>query len=147
MGERRFSSTLVQSFGFAFRGLSEAYRRERNFRIQCAYALMMVGLILWLRPEPVQILIVVVAMGVLLAFELSNSAVERLVDLVSSVPHPLAGLAKDLAASAVLVVAVMTAVVNILVIGPLLDAAQGVAYYSLVLGLIAIRFRGDRGVL
>ena len=58
--------------------------------------------------------------GLVIAAELVNSAIERVVDLASPEQHPLAGQAKDLAAGAVLVCAMAAVIVGILVFLPYL---------------------------
>jgi len=63
---------------------------------------------------------VVLSWGFVMAMELLNTAVETVVDLVSPARHPLAGLAKDLAAGAVLIAAVCAAAVNALLLVPAL---------------------------
>jgi diacylglycerol kinase len=137
------TGTFIQSFGFAFRGLADAWRSERNFRVQCGYAAVMLGLGLWLRPEASSGLLVVLGMAVLLAAELMNSAVERAVDLAATEFHPLARTAKDLAASSVLLIAMTTAVINLWVLGSLMSApAQQLAYGLLLTGLTVGRFTG-----
>jgi diacylglycerol kinase len=131
---------VLRSFGFAFRGLSDAWRCERNFRIQCAYALATAGLLVWLRPEATSALLVLLAMTLLLAAELMNSAVERAVDLSVQGFHPLARLAKDLAASSVLLTAVATAVINLWVIGSLIAPSSQLAFSAFVLAVAGLRF-------
>jgi diacylglycerol kinase len=135
-------STFFQSFGFAFRGLADAWRSERNFRVQCAYAATTLGLLVWLRPDAASGLLVFLGLAVLLAAELMNSALERAVDLSVTEFHPLARMAKDLAASSVLLVAIATAVVNLWVIGSLIAAGLQVGLAALLLGLGTFRFAG-----
>lgn len=139
---KRLSGTLWSSFGFAFRGLKEAFGAERNFRIQCLYAFVVCCVLLWLRPHSAYTLIVIIAMVLLLSCELFNSAIERTVDLASDGFHPLAGLAKDLSASAVLLIAAMTACVNIWVIGTLTDLASQLAFAALMAAFLLRRFAG-----
>lgn len=143
LGGKPVSGTVVDSFGFAFRGLASAWRHERNFRIQCVYLAFVLGLLAWLRPDPASTLVVILAMTTLLAAELMNSALERAVDLSVSEFHPLAALAKDLAASSVLLIAMTTAVINLWVVGNMV-LAQGskVAFAAFLLGMNAVRFRG-----
>lgn len=137
------SGTFVQSFGFAFRGLSDAWRHERNFRVQCAYTACTVGLAAWLKPAAGSTLLVMLAMAVLLAAELMNSAIERAVDLSVSEFHPLARTAKDLAASSVLLVAMTTAVINLWTFGSLVMApGSKLAFAAFLLGVGRLRFGG-----
>ncbi len=63
---------------------------------------------------------VALSVGAVWGAELLNTAVEAVVDLVSPEYHPLAGRAKDVAAGAVLVVALAALVVGLLVFGPYL---------------------------
>lgn len=136
--------SFLGSFVFAFRGLGSAWAQERNFRVQCAYAAGVGGLLLWLRPDPVSGLLVVLVMTILLAAELMNSALERTVDLCVSEFHPLAGSAKDLAASSVLVVAVASAAINLRVFFPLVGAPSQPGFAALLLGALVWRFGRGR---
>ncbi len=63
-------------------------------------------------------MLVIVLIGGMLALELVNSALERTVDLVTEERHPLAKQAKDMAAGAVLVFAVTSAIIGLLIFLP-----------------------------
>lgn len=67
-------------------------------------------------------MILVGCFGVVIAAELFNSALERLVDLVSPQHHPLAGQVKDIAAGAVLVCAMAAALIGSILFYPYLKA-------------------------
>lgn len=138
--------TFVHSFVVAFRGLGEAWINERNFRVQTVYALVVVTLLLWLKPETAQSLLVVFALFGLLSAELMNTAVERVVDLAALEYHPLAGSAKDIAAGSVLMLAIGTAVINVAVFAPLLPLGSAVAYVVFSLGVIGRRWAGGPGL-
>jgi undecaprenol kinase len=140
------SGTFVQSFGFAFRGLADAWREERNFRVQCGYAVLTLILGLWLRPPVPLALLVGLAMTLLLAAELMNSALERAIDLSVTEFHPLARSAKDLAASSVLLVAIGTAVINLWVLGGLMLTPGACLGYGLSLLLVLLRRFAPGGV-
>ncbi|GAJ99107.1 diacylglycerol kinase [Geomicrobium sp. JCM 19055] len=56
-----------------------------------------------------------IVIGGVIALEMVNTAIERLVDLVSSDYHPLAGIVKDVAASAVLIFSMIAVVVGIII--------------------------------
>lgn len=137
--------SFLGSFAFAFRGLANAWRTERNFRVQCAYGGVVGALLLFLKPDPTLSLLVVLSMMALLAAELMNSALERAVDLCVSEFHPLAGSAKDLAASSVLVVAMATAVANLWVFLPLIAGPSRSAFAVFLAGLLG--WRWQRGLV
>ena len=84
---------LYKSFGYAFAGIFAVVTKERNMKIHC------------------------VAM-VCVALEMVNTAVEAVVDLVTKERKPLAKLAKDAAAGAVLIAAIMAAIAGMIIFIP-----------------------------
>jgi diacylglycerol kinase len=116
---------LLASFGYAFAGLRYTFRTQRNFRIHIAIALLalLAGLLLglsWVEWAVVAVMVVLV-----LAAEMVNTMVEALVDLVTREYHPLAKVAKDVAAGIVLLTAIGSVVVGLLVYLPKLAQAFG----------------------
>jgi len=96
---------FARSFRYAFRGLALCLR-ERNFRFHMALAAYMFGYLLlfdWFALTRAQWAVLVLAAAAVLFSEGMNTALEALVDLVSPERHPLAAMAKDVAAGAVLV--------------------------------------------
>lgn len=87
-------------------------------RIHVAAAAVVIAASLALRLSRTAEIAIVGVVALVLAFELANTAIEVLVDLVSPEPHPLARAAKDAAAGAVLVAAVGAVVVGTLVFWP-----------------------------
>ncbi len=73
---------------------------------------------MWLSISTQEWLILVLTFGMVLMAEAFNTALEFLTDLVSPEPHPLAGKAKDVAAGAVLITAVMAVVVGMIIFLP-----------------------------
>lgn len=62
--------------------------------------------------------LLLILFGMVLAAELINTAIEAVVDLATPGKHPLAKLAKDTAAGAVLVTALIAAIVGLIILGP-----------------------------
>lgn len=88
-----------RSAGFAWAGLAFAFRTQANFRIELVCAALAGLAALWLDVPGAPVLL---ACALVLALELMNTAVEAVVDLVSPDVHPLAKVAKDASAAAVL---------------------------------------------
>lgn len=109
--------TLRQSFGFALRGIWLVARAERNFQVHLAASVLVVGLATWLHCTATEWAILVLTMGMVLVAEALNTAIETVVDLVSPEFNTLAGHAKDIAAGAVLLAAVMAVVVAVWILG------------------------------
>lgn len=110
------ANTLAESFGYAWQGIARA-SRERNFRIHCVVAVAAIALCALLKVEPWGWAAVAFAIGLVLASECINTALESVVDLASPEIHPLAKTAKDCAAGAVLVLAIMAVAVGCIVYG------------------------------
>lgn len=110
------------SFSFAIQGIVHALKKERNMKFHAAAAAAVFIAAALLNLELVRWLFLLLAVTLVISAELMNTAVEAVVDLVSPEAHPLARIAKDTAAGAVLVCAVFAAVVGIIVFyGPLIS--------------------------
>ena len=111
------SYSLLQSFRFAGRGIRHALRRERNLRIHFSLAAYIFYFaVRYYHFSRTEYALLAVVMGLVIACELLNTAVENAVDLGTSVYHPLAGIAKDTAAGAVLVSSVTAVAVGVLLL-------------------------------
>lgn len=115
---------LYKSFGYAFQGIFNTIRTDRNIKIHCAAAILVTIFGIWLQISKTEWMICFILFGLILALELVNTAVEATVDLFTEERKPLAKKAKDAAAGAVLIVAIFAAVIGILIFIPkLLDVA------------------------
>ncbi|MEA5573249.1 diacylglycerol kinase family protein [Calothrix sp. UHCC 0171] len=108
----KVASNLFVSFKYAWAGISYAFTTQRNFRIHVCVGALAIGLSVFLRLESVEIAVIGITSGLVLALELVNTALESLVDLtVKQTYHELAKIAKDCAAGAVLVSALVAVLV------------------------------------
>lgn len=96
--------SLLASFKYAWAGVSYAFLTQRNFRIHVFVGTFAIGLGIFLHLSAVEMSIVGLTTGAVLAMELLNTALESVVDLtVKQTYHELAKIAKDCAAAAVLI--------------------------------------------
>jgi undecaprenol kinase len=107
---------VVASFGYAFEGLASAWRTQPNFRIHVVLAAVLVAGGVVVRIAPIGWAVLALAIGLVVAAELFNTALEAAVDLASPQEHPLAKLAKDIAAAGVLVASLAAGVAGIAVL-------------------------------
>lgn len=114
---------LLKSFQYAGLGILYACQTQRNFRIHLAMTILALGLGIGLRCSAVEIVLIGLTCGLVLALELLNTALEAVVDLtVGRDFHVLAKIAKDCAAGAVLVAALTSlGVAALLLLPPMLD--------------------------
>lgn len=104
--------TLFTSFRYAWMGISYAFVTQRNFRIHVCLGSIAIGFGLLLKASVVELAVIGLTIGLVLAMELLNTAIESVVDLtVKQTYHELAKIAKDCAAAAVLVAAIAAVLV------------------------------------
>ena len=116
--KREKKPPLRKTFGYAFEGILTGIRKERSMRIHTAAMILVVffGTVLGL--SATEWCICLVLFGLVMALELVNTAVEAVVDLVTEERKPLAKIAKDTAAGAVLIAAIMAAVSGCIIFLP-----------------------------
>lgn len=115
----RVANNLWVSFSYAWQGLSYAFRTQRNFRIHVIIGTVALGLAIVLRLTAVEVAIISLTCGAVMAMELINTALESVVDLtVQQTYHELAKVAKDCAAAAVLISALISLSVALCLLVP-----------------------------
>ena len=125
MGETlKRKNNLVKSFGYAASGVVQA-GNERNFKVDVVVAVVVFAACALLQVPAWGWAAVAVCVGVQLAMETVNTAIEAIVDLASPEIHPLAKRAKDCAAGAALITACASVVVGLIVFVPALLALLG----------------------
>ena len=108
----------VKSFVFAFRGIYIAGKSGVNIRIQLFIGLLVVIAGFVFEISKTEWLFATFAMGMVLSAEIFNTAIEKLVDLVSPDYNSEAGKIKDLAAGAVLLAAICAAIIGLIIFIP-----------------------------
>ena len=116
------SCSLKTSFGFAFSGLFYAVRTQRNMRIHLALAGLVIAVGVYLGLGWTQWAVLALTVGFVLVAELFNTVAEAALDAATPYYHPLVKVAKDVAAAAVLVTAIISVLVGLLILGPPLVA-------------------------
>lgn len=119
MSLRRHS--FLKSLAFALQGIRRLLREERNARIHLAATMVVLFVSAALSISRADWLWIGLSITLVWLAELFNSAIERLTDLSSPDPHPLAGAAKDFAAGGVLVAALFSLFTAALVLFPYLQ--------------------------
>ena len=109
---------LYKSFGYAFEGIFAGIRGERNMKIHCFAAVCVIVAGVLFHISVTEWCICLVLFGLILSLGLVNTAIEAVVDFVTEDKKPLAKLAKDTAAGAVLIAAVMAAMAGLLIFVP-----------------------------
>ena len=111
-------STLCHSFRCAFAGLWYAIRTQQNMRIHLSIAVAVVALGLYLQLDWTQWAVLALTMGAVIIAEMFNTVAEAALDAATPYYHPLVKIAKDVAAGAVLLTALIAVCVGLMVLGP-----------------------------
>lgn len=109
---------FLRSFGYAGAGIAYAVRTQRNLRVHLAIAGLAVGAAWGWQVTAVEWAILLLTIGVVFSAELVNTVAELAVDLLTQEYHPMAKVAKDVAAAAVLVAALAAVGVGVAIFGP-----------------------------
>lgn len=113
-------SPLTESFGYAFEGIWTGIRKERNMKIHCLAIILVTLAGTLFQITPVEWCICLLLFALVASLELVNTAVEAVVDLVTEEKKPLAKIAKDTAAGAVLFSAIVSVIIGCIIFIPYL---------------------------
>lgn len=108
----------LRSFGYARKGIQSFVGKEHNAWIHCIVMIAVTIAGFYFEINRGEWIAVVLCFGLVLAAEGFNTAIERLVNLVSPQQNPIAGNVKDIAAGAVLICAVAAAIVGAIIFLP-----------------------------
>ena len=118
MNARR-SPTVLDSFNFAFEGIIHVLRTQRNMRLHFAIAFLVLILALVVDVAKFELIALLLSITFVLIAEMLNTGIEAAIDIATTSFDPMAKLAKDIAAGAVLI-----ATANALVVGYLVFAGK-----------------------
>jgi len=108
----------IKSFQYAFEGWWYVLRTQRNAWIHALFSIGITVMGLWLRISAVEWAILILTYMAVWMAEFMNTALEAIVDMTMPQPHPLAKVAKDVAAAAVLIGAIGAVIIGLLILGP-----------------------------
>ncbi len=115
---RQETYSRLRSFTYAFQGWWFVLRTQHNAWIHAVASVIVVPLALWLRVSRLELAVIFLAITAVWVGEFINTAIEAVVDMASPEFHPLAKIAKDVAAAAVLLAAIAAVLIGLLILGP-----------------------------
>lgn len=118
MNPKQEYKKIINSFKYAIEGLVSSFKTERNMKIHIMAMIIVIALGIFMKLNKIEWCIITIAIVMVISAELFNTAIETVVDMVSSQKNPQAKLVKDIAAAAVLVLAIGAAVIGIIIFGP-----------------------------
>ena len=109
---------FIRSFLYASKGIVNLLKTEQNARIHLVFALIIGILAYVLSISRIEALILFFAVVLVMAMEITNTAIEKLLDIVKPENSATAEYIKDAMAGAVLVSAIIALVVSIIIFVP-----------------------------
>ena len=107
--------SLINSFNYAIQGLMYSLLSQKNMRIHYVFAIVVIIAMLFFDLNKIEFAIVFMSTIFVVFAELVNTSIESIVDLVTDEFHPMAKIAKDVAAGSVVVSAINAVVVGYIV--------------------------------
>ena|SRR5258708_5034015 len=110
--------SAIRSFGYAGNGVKEAFLNEPNFRVHVIVAIVSIVLAFYFQFSATKFAVLILTITFVIILELLNTVIEKVVDKISPNYSPLAKVAKDVSAAAVLISAFAATLVGILLFLP-----------------------------
>lgn len=114
--DRLKNKNFIDAWKKAFSGIWYAIKTQRNVKVQLAIAVVIIAICIIVKPSKVECIFLTFATMLVIIAEVMNTAIEATVDLVTKEYHPMAKIAKDVAAGAVVLAAINAVIVAILII-------------------------------
>ena len=115
MSSPRRAPSLIDSFNYAFEGIIHVLRTQRNLRIHFLVAAVVIVVAVLVNVTKLELIVLLLSIAFVLIAEMINTAVEAAIDIATTSFDPMAKLAKDIAAGAVLIASVNAVAVGYLV--------------------------------
>lgn len=116
--EKHTVKALRKSFKYALNGIFTALTICRNLKIHYLLAVIAIVAGFYFRIGRLEFVTVLLTITLVVTLEMMNTAIEKVVDLLTEKYHILALIAKDVAAGAVLIASVIAFIVGALIFGP-----------------------------
>ncbi len=109
---------VLKSFKYAFDGIFTGIKEEQNMKIHITIMILVIIFGIMLKISKMEWIICIILFGLVISMELINTAIENTVDLVTKEKNEQAKIAKDVAAGAVLVSAIASAIIGLIIFVP-----------------------------
>lgn len=109
---------FFRSFKYALEGIFRGIKEEQNMKIHIAIMILVIIFGILLKISKVEWIICIALFGLVISMELINTAIENAVDLITKEKNEQAKIAKDVAAGAVLVSAIASAIIGLIIFVP-----------------------------
>ena len=109
---------LINSFKYAIEGIISSFRTEQNMKIHIFIMILVIILGIVLKLSALEWIILTIVIALVISAELFNTTIETVVDMITKEKNEKAKLAKDVAAGAVLVLAIGSVIIGLIIFIP-----------------------------
>ena len=109
---------LLKSFKYAIEGIFTGLKEEQNMKIHITIMILVIIFGIMLKINTTEWIICILLFGLVISMELMNTAIENTVNLITKEKNQQAKIAKDVAAGAVLVSAIVSAIIGLMIFVP-----------------------------
>ena len=109
---------LINSFKYAISGIITSFKTERNMKIHILVMILVIIAGIVFKLSLLDWIILVIMFGLVISAELFNTAIETTIDMITKEKNEKAKIAKDVAAGAVLVLAIVSVIVGLIIFIP-----------------------------
>jgi diacylglycerol kinase (ATP) len=115
MKEKKKRQGIIQAFNAAIEGILYTFKSERNMKIHYFVAAIVLVASLFFDLTKLEMIVLIFAISLVVISEMFNTAIEKAIDMVTETYHPLAKIAKDVAAGGVLIATLNSVVVGYII--------------------------------
>lgn len=115
MKQKKTRQGIIQAFNAAIEGILYTFKSERNMKIHYCVAVIVLVASLFFDIGRIEMIMLIFAISLVVISEMFNTAIEKTIDMVTDTYHPLAKIAKDVAAGGVLIATLNSVVVGYLI--------------------------------
>ena len=109
---------FLNSFKYAYQGFISSFKTERNMKVHIAIMLLVIIAVFIFNISKIEWIICFILFAIVISAELFNTAIETIVDMITKEEDKRAKLAKDIAAAAVLIPAIFSALIGFIIFLP-----------------------------
>lgn len=129
MKEKKKRQGIIQAFNAAIEGILYTFKSERNMKIHYFVAAIVLVASLFFGLNKLEMIVLIFAISLVVISEMFNTAIEKTIDMVTETYHPLAKIAKDVAAGGVLIATLNSVVVGYIIFyDKLTDVSDSLIY-------------------
>lgn len=109
---------LIRSFSDALKGILFAIRHEKNFQVEMLVGTLVIAVMILLPLSSLERALIIFSVALVLALELANTALERVMDMLKPRVHPYVRVIKDMMAGAVLLTSLAAIAIGVAIFSP-----------------------------